>query len=370
MAASMVRGQSRQICSSFFAARSILAVLICGGARPASAHQADIIYVHLQKWVAGDWEERAILSNLALAQLVPEAAAALERGQQESAGELIDAQIWSQMPLSSGAVRCDRGPTWWMETEGYIELSARFRCPEGELKQSFQFLELLPQEYRVIVGTELGGNRIQRFADKSAPTVVLSDRAVSGEARRPEVRGLQGWFQLGVAHIFGGLDHLAFLLALLIVGGGWKRMLLMVTAFTAAHSLTLGATALEVIDLDATRQRWAEIAIAASIVYVAFENLVLKQHDHRAWITFGFGLVHGFGFASVLKGYGLGHSRALGLLGFNLGVEAGQACIVAAIYPAILILQRRPSASRWMVRLSSVLILSAGGYWLVDRVSG
>lgn len=122
--------------------------------------------------------------------------------------------------------------------------------------------------------------------------------------------------------------------------------------------------------LDASRQRWAEIAIAASIVYVAVENLVLRQHDHRGWITFGFGLVHGLGFASVLKSYGLGDSRAVGLLGFNLGVEAGQACIVAAIYPVVRILQRRPGASRWMVRLSSVLILSAGGYWLIDRVSG
>jgi hypothetical protein len=96
-----------------------------------------------------------------------------------------------------------------------------------------------------------------------------------------------------------------------------------------------------------------EMAIAASIVYGAFENLALRQHDHRVWITFGFGLVHGFGFASVLKSYGLGDSRALGLLGFNLGVEVGQACIVS-------ILRRRPAASRWMVRLTSVLILSAG----------
>jgi hydrogenase/urease accessory protein HupE len=368
MVAHVVRSRSANA-HWFPAARAFTAGLIfCCSAR-AAAHDADIIYLRVEKGAAvGEVVERATLSAGTLAQLVPGAEEAFHRRQLELIHAQIESQIWSQMPLWSGSVLCERGSTSALEGEGYVELSARFECPEGELKQTFKLLAALPIGYRVITRAEVRGERVQRFADQITQTILLSDRGALGE-RLAQVRGLKGWFKLGVAHIFGGLDHLAFLVALLIVGGGWKRILVMVTAFTVAHSVTLGATALDLITLDTTRQRWAEIAIAASIVYVAFENLALRQHDHRAWITFGFGLVHGFGFASVLKSYGLGDSRALGLLGFNLGVEVGQACIVLAIYPVVSILRRRPAASRWMVRLTSVLILSAGGYWLVDRVS-
>ncbi|NVJ25474.1 HupE/UreJ family protein, partial [Myxococcus sp. AM011] len=175
---------------------------------------------------------------------------------------------------------------------------------------------------------------------------------------------------LGLRHIFEGVDHLAFLLAVLLVGGGLKRVLLLVTSFTVAHSLTLGATALGWIVLDEGRVRWVEAAIAASIIYVAAENLVLKEHRHRALITFLFGLVHGFGFASVLAGYGLGDSVVKGLLGFNLGVELGQAIVVVVLLPPLRMLQRRPGLHRGAVRVLSVCILAAGGYWMVERALG
>jgi hypothetical protein len=159
------------------------------------------------------------------------------------------------------------------------------------------------------------------------------------------------------------------LTALLIVGGNWKRVLVMVTSFTVAHSITLGATALNFIVLDARHQRWAEAAIALSVAYVAIENLVFKEHKYRPVITFGFGLIHGFGFAAALKEYGLGESAVTGLLGFNLGVEAGQACVVLVLYPVIKLLQRRPAMRTAAVRAASVIILLAGGYWFIDRLT-
>jgi hypothetical protein len=184
------------------------------------------------------------------------------------------------------------------------------------------------------------------------------------------VQGLLGWVRLGVHHIFVGADHLAFLLALLLVGGSLKRVLLMVTAFTVAHSLTLGATALGFIVLDVERTRWVEAAIAASIVYVALENLLLREHTHRALLTFLFGLVHGFGFASVLAGYGLGDAVATGLLGFNLGVELGQAVVVLALLPLVRWVQRRPGLAVWNVRVVSAGLALVGSYWLVERTVG
>jgi hypothetical protein len=101
---------------------------------------------------------------------------------------------------------------------------------------------------------------------------------------------------------------------------------------------------------------------------VAVENLVKRQHRHRALITYLFWLVHGFGFASVLSGYGLGDQVVSGLLGFNLGVELGQALIVVALVPVMRLIQRRPSAHLWTVRVLSSVILMAGVGWLVQRL--
>jgi hypothetical protein len=113
-----------------------------------------------------------------------------------------------------------------------------------------------------------------------------------------------------------------------------------------------------------------EAAIAASIVWVAVENLVLREHRHRALLTFLFGLVHGFGFASVLSGYGLGDAVVTGLLGFNLGVELGQAAVVAVLLPLVRVLRHWPRVHQPTVRALSLLILTAGGYWLIERALG
>ncbi len=344
---------------------------VVGVGRSSSAHDADIVFAQIDQAAhEGSVEEKVTMTAGTLAQLAPlDIPLGLTESDLQSAAAAIDSGVWAQMLLTSSGALCSQGATRALSREGYIELAATFQCPPGTLQQTFKFLSLLPPGYRVIVSAQLQSGAVQRFAEGENQTVSLSESA-SGEPGHAPIQGLRGWFELGVIHIFGGIDHLAFLIALLIVGGSWRRILLMVTAFTVAHSITLGATALNLIVLDATRERWAEAAIAVSIVYVALENLVFKEHKHRALITFAFGLVHGFGFASVLTSYGLGNSKLIGLLGFNLGVEAGQAFVVGCLYPLVAILRRRPLARRWVVRLTSLIILSTGSYWLVERVAG
>jgi hypothetical protein len=346
-----------------------LALLL--GASAARAHDADIIYAQVRRAQADSPEVRALLTMTAstLQLLLPADAdgdGTVSQQDLDARRAALEVGLWDALPLTAGGAACTRKEHSAHRRETYVELSATYICPPGPLRQTFTVLSLLPSNYRVVLGSFSGGVAGQLFADARQPSVDIPERGAP--ASSVLVSGFGNWVQLGMKHIFEGLDHLAFLLALLLVGGSLKRVLVMVTSFTVAHSLTLGATALGFILLDAQRTRWVEVAIAVSIIYVAAENLVLRQHRHRAFITFMFGLVHGFGFASVLSGYGLGDQVVQGLLGFNLGVELGQAAIVLALLPVMRLIQRRPSAHLWTVRVLSSVILVAGVGWLLQRL--
>jgi hydrogenase/urease accessory protein HupE len=183
------------------------------------------------------------------------------------------------------------------------------------------------------------------------------------------------FFRVGVGHILGGYDHLLFLAALLLVCRSLGEAAKIITCFTVAHSITLALAALDVVRLPS---RVVEPMIAASIVYVAAENLWSAWYGtrpsvvHRAAITFGFGLVHGLGFASALRESGLG-SASRGIVGplvqFNLGVEAGQLAVAAVIFPLLLYLRKRPVFERRWVPACSAFVAAAGAWWLVHRVA-
>jgi hypothetical protein len=355
------------VCTAF----RVALLLLLLGAGSAGAHDADILYAQLWRPAAGGPEvrERITLTPETLGRLIPADAdgdGVLSQADLEAREAALALGIWDAVPLSAGGQPCTRTHASARLRETYVELGATFSCPPGELRQRFTLLSLLPSGYRVVLGSVVEGEQGQRFADASSPTLVVPE---PGGGAGP-VSGLGGWVVLGVTHIFMGVDHLAFLLALLLVGGTFRRVLLLVTAFTLAHSLTLGATALGFIVLDETRARWVEVVIAASIIWVAVENLVLREHRHRAFLTFAFGLIHGFGFASVLQGYGLGEAVVTGLLGFNLGVELGQAAVVAVLFPLVRVVQRRPEVHLRTVRVLSVLLVAAGGWWLVERAFG
>lgn len=345
-----------------------LALLLAAGV--ARAHDADIIYAQVHRAQPGGAEVRALLTMTAttLTLILPADAdgdGSVSQADLEARRAALEVGLWDALPLTAGGAPCTRKEHAARLRESYVELTATFICPQGSLRQSYTVLSLLPPNYRVVLGT-YGGEGGQLFADALHPSLEIPERSPSGS--KSFAPGLGGWIQLGMKHIFQGIDHLAFLIALLLVGGRFRQVLWMVTSFTLAHSLTLGATALGFILLDAQRARWVEAAIAVSIIYVAAENLVRREHRHRAVITFLFGLVHGFGFASALSAYGLGEQVASGLLGFNLGVELGQATIVVALLPVVRLIQRRPLVNLWTIRVLSTVILCAGAWWLVERL--
>ncbi len=172
------------------------------------------------------------------------------------------------------------------------------------------------------------------------------------------------FFLLGVEHIATGYDHILFLLALLLVGGGLRVLIGIVSAFTIAHSITLALATLEIVTLPS---RPVEAVIALSIAWVALENVVFDRSAGRWRITFVFGLVHGFGFASVLRGMHLPtRDLAASLLAFNLGVEAGQLTVVVLAYPVIAAIQRAPQR-RAIVGVCSGVILAVALFWFVER---
>ena len=173
--------------------------------------------------------------------------------------------------------------------------------------------------------------------------------------------------ELGVEHILLGYDHIMFLLALIVIGGRLRSLVKIVTAFTVAHSITLILAAQEIVVLP---DRLIESGIALSIAYVAAENFWLKSAGHRWILTFFFGLVHGFGFANVLRELGLPDQGLIAsLLAFNVGVEIGQVIIVSLMFPLVA-WAARSRHHRRVVLTASALIFLFGVGWLVERVFG
>ena len=172
----------------------------------------------------------------------------------------------------------------------------------------------------------------------------------------------------GIHHILIGPDHILFLVGLLLLGGSWIALVRIVTAFTIGHSVTLSLAALNMVTPPPTI---IEPAIALSIVFVGADNLVRGNgRDVRAWVALVFGLVHGFGFANVLREFGL-PDQALGwsLFSFNVGVEIGQLAIVMLVASLLAAVRRRSATLGYRVAFAgSLVVIAAGTYWFVQRV--
>ena len=169
---------------------------------------------------------------------------------------------------------------------------------------------------------------------------------------------------LGIEHILTGYDHIAFLLALIVIGLSIREVLKIITAFTIAHSITLLLAATQVVSLNS---RIVESVIAFSICFVALENLFKKKVNYRWLVTFGFGLVHGFGFASVLQELIVGKSNLLvSVVSFNLGVEIGQLMIFLVLLPVLYLLKNMVEFRKVTVGVSLAIFL-LGFTWLIER---
>ncbi len=204
------------------------------------------------------------------------------------------------------------------------------------------------------------------------------------DAQRDPWREFLGFAREGVWHIWIGYDHILFLLSLLLpaslvaIDGRWQAaagfrraawdVVKIVTAFTLAHSITLSLASLGYIALPS---RWVESAIAASVVAAALNNIGAWILARRSWLAFGFGLVHGLGFASVLIDLGLpSQLRLIGLIGFNLGVEAGQLAIVALVLPLIVGLSGFRFYSPVIMKFGSACIALVAFLWFTERSAG
>ncbi|MEY2577914.1 MAG: hypothetical protein QOI49_738 [Verrucomicrobiota bacterium] len=216
---------------------------------------------------------------------------------------------------------------------------------------------------RDLEGRELSRVLLSAREDSAQLALQASDRSP------PSREGFFEFLLLGIRHILTGYDHLLFLFGLLVMCRTGRTAALLITCFTAAHSLTLALSTFGLVNLPG---RFVEAAIAASILYIGVENIFRgdKPIRGRALLTFAFGLIHGLGFASVLREMGVansGSAAVVPLVAFNSGVELGQLSVAAIILPAAWFLRRNDSFRRIGVPALSLAVAVAGGYWLLDR---
>ena len=221
---------------------------------------------------------------------------------------------------------------------------------------------VLGRDHHTLASIEWPGGTEQVLLDPDRPEarIAVADRPTGESAEHATVDGTLGFLALGIEHILTGFDHILFIVALVLGGGRIGSLLGIVTAFTVGHSLTLGLAVLGVV----RPPPWlVEPLIAASIAYVALENMVLQRTPSRRWlIALLFGLVHGFGFAGALLELELpAGTLVVSLLLFNLGVEAGQAMIIALLFPALLVLSRFDWKRQAVTAISAVVLVAAVG---------
>jgi hypothetical protein len=256
----------------------------------------------------------------------------------------------------------------------FVEIALRYRCPGGgpyTLSDATVFADDAQHEafVRVVAASDVDA-RILRRGRQTA------------ELGTPPSTGALVWLYLveGALHLATGYDHILFLLSLVLAAGlvavrrsrkeALRDVAIIVTAFTLGHSVTLVAAALEWVVLPS---RPVEALIALSIIVVALLNLVAPDARRpMPFVAFGFGLIHGFGFSSVLAEQGLpAEKRVVALVSFNVGIELAQLALVAALlFPLSLLARDQRSYERWVVRGGSAVIAVMALVWLVERVAG
>lgn len=253
------------------------------------------------------------------------------------------------------------------------EIQLRYTLPtSGELFFRAPLIADLPFGHRQVLTVRDAAGVAQPSqllgADHPSVQILLPGEPSGARPAAVVQTSLSGFFLLGIEHILTGYDHLLFLFALLLVCDSLVAAAKIITCFTLAHSLTLALATFDVVQMPSTV---IEPLIAASIIYVGVENIVAGQKVRwRYALTFAFGLIHGLGFAGILRELGVGSSGAAvagPLLTFNLGVELGQLAVAALVLPLLLWLRHKPLFLTRGVPAFSLAVAAAGAYWLIER---
>jgi hypothetical protein len=366
---------------------AVIAAVLASAAAPARAHAPSDSYLTVTPAAGGGavavrWDIAVRDLDQALP-LDADGDGAVTWGEVRRREPDITAHALSRLTIAAGdGQRCPGTPGPLATTQHadgrYLVLPVTFTCPPGTagISLRYRFLFDTDPTHRAVVRVDDGSDRTLLLGPSSPPA------RIDLQAGAPP-----SWAELicqGVIHIWEGIDHLLFLIALLLPavlrreGGRWvpvaeiRPALLdvtrIVTAFTAAHSLTLGLSSLGVVSLPA---RLVEPAIAASVALAAVNNVRPVLGADRWVVAFALGLLHGFGFSSVLAELGVarGAHLARALVGFNAGVELGQLAVVVAFVPAAYLLRRTAGYRRLALVGGSLAIAAVSVVWIVERIA-
>lgn len=285
-----------------------------------------------------------------------------------SARSGIEAYLAEHVKLAADGTPCELQVLGLEPAAEHVKVRAQFTCSKASgsfVYRATPFAEIDPRARHMVTVT----GDAKRFGLLSISTPELTINTV-----RQSAWSVFGRYLLaGIEHIAIGFDHIAFLLGTIVWGRRLLPLVKVITAFTVAHSITLTAAVLGAVTPNPA---WVEAAIAASIVYVAAENFFVRDVGRRWPLTFAFGLVHGFGFASVLREYGLPQEALVpALAAFNIGVEVGQLAIVATalvVLHGVDRLERRAGVAeipdRRVAWAISVAVGLLGLWWLFERI--
>ena len=349
------------------------------------AHSLSASYLSIEaqadsSQLSGRWEI-ALADLQTLVDLDVDGNGAVTWGEVKGQSDRIAAVTLPGLDLTRGGSRCPAGMVALLLNErsdghyAVLDLIANCSRERGELEVAEQLLFDRDRTHRTVLA-------VRRGALQSVAVLTPDEPRWRGAAAElSALSGLRKFLVEGVWHIWIGYDHLAFLLLLLlpVVLRGerhrWRSAesgravlwaaLRVVTAFTVAHSITLSLATLGVVTPP---DRPVEMAIAASVAVAGLLNLFPAAARWSAAIAFGFGLVHGFGFAGALRELGLERGAlAMPLAGFNLGVEAGQLAIVAAVLPLLYALRSSILYRRRFVPAASIVVGLLAVGWLIER---
>lgn len=305
----------------------------------------------------------------------------LTRSEVKRQAHKIGAYALSRLRLTAGGLDCDtslnRFESRKLDDDSYASLLISADCPGSEaIELDYSLFFDLDPTHRGMLNVRDNGQNFSHVLSDTDHRLTLDPGDWGAWAT------LYSYIREGVWHIWIGFDHLLFLITLLLPAvlflrnGRWQAAnnltevsidtLKIVTAFTLAHSITLALATLQVVTLPS---RFVESVIAFSVIVAATNNLLPLFRGSRLVVAFGFGLVHGFGFATVLQGLGLSTDQlALSLLGFNLGVEFGQIAIVVIFLPLAYLI-RDSIIYRWgLLYFGSIMAGTVALVWLVERL--